>query len=581
MLSHIFSTSAVIVAVLFIRAIFRGRMPNRLIYALWAAVFIRLVVPGTLFDVEITIPDRYVQTDSYDYQSQTDTEDDRLTSDLPLYEDTQSNSLPAQTPEDAYLHEESALNTADKTSSTGISLASVIRYVYILGVFVVLCWFVSSDITVYRLLRKTRVFLRKDGYVSIYVSDTAVSPCTYGILPTIYLTSRLADLPEAELVVSHEKMHLNQLDNYRKPLRRLLLSIYWYNPLVWIYVILAERDAELACDEAVVSSLDEKGRLEYARMIFDYAPRAKISVASFGGKPMKKRISEITKKRSFNRTTTILALLLTAAFCLLGFVGCTGSAETVDESVSASQSIDNDDSSVKNERTWKEKLQNPDLPSPEEYVGKEITYAENGMPVFPSLEYRTNSDYVRSCAGGIDFTYDELVSMSQDEIAYFMLAPTTRKNHFDINPMLGTALQVDFNDENGNTCIAYEVDESLFDTYESFVQEIRTYFSEDIAAKLFSEGEYFEYGNTFYTTMMPKSEAVYLFHSIDYEIVSASETEIVYRGTAKYFVDEEEYKVYMSNTSMTFPEASFEIREYKYVLSIQDDGRWVFTEFEF
>ena len=40
-----------------------------------------------------------------------------------------------------------------------------------------------------------------------------------------------------------------------KPLGFLLLTIHWFNPLLWLSYVLLCRDIELACDEKVIKNL--------------------------------------------------------------------------------------------------------------------------------------------------------------------------------------------------------------------------------------------------------------------------------------------------------------------------------------
>lgn len=51
------------------------------------------------------------------------------------------------------------------------------------------------------------------------------------------------------------------------------LCLYWWNPLVWLMVRLANRDMELACDEAVLRALGPVCKKSYALALLDMAQR--------------------------------------------------------------------------------------------------------------------------------------------------------------------------------------------------------------------------------------------------------------------------------------------------------------------
>ena len=100
-----------------------------------------------------------------------------------------------------------------------------------------------------------------------YICDRLRDPFILGLFrPCIYLPSDLSE-PELGFVLAHERAHLRRRDHIWKPLGWLLLSVHWFNPLVWLAYALFCRDVEYACDESVVGGLDADGRRAYARAL--------------------------------------------------------------------------------------------------------------------------------------------------------------------------------------------------------------------------------------------------------------------------------------------------------------------------
>lgn len=100
-----------------------------------------------------------------------------------------------------------------------------------------------------------------------YICDRLRDPFILGLFrPRIYLPSDLSE-PELGFVLAHERAHLRRRDHIWKPLGWLLLSVHWFNPLVWLAYALFCRDVEYACDESVVGGLDADGRRAYARAL--------------------------------------------------------------------------------------------------------------------------------------------------------------------------------------------------------------------------------------------------------------------------------------------------------------------------
>ena len=109
----------------------------------------------------------------------------------------------------------------------------------------------------------------------ICVSNSRRAPLTFGVFrPTVLLPE---DLPVGDaqfrLVLAHELAHIRRRDCLRKLLLTVCLCLYWWNPLVWLMVWLANRDMELACDEAVLRALGPDCKKAYALTLLDMAQR--------------------------------------------------------------------------------------------------------------------------------------------------------------------------------------------------------------------------------------------------------------------------------------------------------------------
>lgn len=109
----------------------------------------------------------------------------------------------------------------------------------------------------------------------ICVSNSRRAPLTFGVFrPTVLLPE---DLPigdaQFQLVLAHELAHIRRKDCLRKLLLTVCLCLYWWNPLVWMMVWLANRDMELACDEAVLRALGPDCKKAYALTLLDMAQR--------------------------------------------------------------------------------------------------------------------------------------------------------------------------------------------------------------------------------------------------------------------------------------------------------------------
>ena len=67
----------------------------------------------------------------------------------------------------------------------------------------------------------------------------------------------------------HELTHLRRRDIWLKALALWVTALHWFDPLMWVMARAVERDTELACDEAVVRALPPEERGAYGRAILD------------------------------------------------------------------------------------------------------------------------------------------------------------------------------------------------------------------------------------------------------------------------------------------------------------------------
>ena len=76
---------------------------------------------------------------------------------------------------------------------------------------------------------------------NIYLADHIESPFVMGLLrPKIYLPSTLSE-QEHEYIILHEQTHIKRLDHIVKIVAFLVLTVHWFNPLVWMAFFCASR----------------------------------------------------------------------------------------------------------------------------------------------------------------------------------------------------------------------------------------------------------------------------------------------------------------------------------------------------
>ena len=153
-------------------------------------------------------------------------------------------------------------------------------------------------------------------------SEYVDSPFVLGVIhPLIYLPYGLDEQSMAH-VIAHEQAHIQRKDHWWKPLGFLLLTVHWFNPLMWVAHILLCRDIELACDEKVIKELGNAQRADYSQALLECSVsrlRVAACALAFGEVGVKERVKNVMNYKKPRFWIIIVSLVFCAmiAVCFL------------------------------------------------------------------------------------------------------------------------------------------------------------------------------------------------------------------------------------------------------------------------
>ena len=164
--------------------------------------------------------------------------------------------------------------------------------------------------------------------VDIRQCEYVSAPLTYGIVrPVILLPKEMAWGEPAAYVLEHELVHIRRFDAAWKLALSAAVCVHWFNPLAWAMYVLANRDLELSCDEAVVRRLGLGKKSAYALTLIGMEEtKSGLSplASNFSRNAIEERITAIMKMKK----TSIAAVLLAAVLvCGLSVGFATSAAE--------------------------------------------------------------------------------------------------------------------------------------------------------------------------------------------------------------------------------------------------------------
>lgn len=308
-----------IIAIVVVRSLLRNRLPGKVFQVLWFAVFLRLMVPFSIpcpFSV-------YSLAEKLSVEFSSDGTLGNHTAELA--------GAAAEMSGNKVSGEGVAANAEDKAD---MDLKTVCLAVYLCGVFLCILYYVSSYIRCYRefaasLPIEEAKVQEWDGElplrrkVSVRQWEGVGTPLAYGMFhPVILLPKSLvkADAGQMRFVLLHEYMHIRHFDTVKKFFLILSCCVHWFNPLVWVMCILANRDMEIACDENVIGYLGRDSRAAYAYVLIDMEEQRGVRFSfgnSFCKNAMEERVVAIMKEKKKSIAIGVLSGVLTAGIIMV------------------------------------------------------------------------------------------------------------------------------------------------------------------------------------------------------------------------------------------------------------------------
>ncbi len=285
------AASWLILAVLAVRLCLR-KAPKRVNVLLWGLVAVRLLCPLSLESVFSVIPSGetiplQIEMDTTPAIDSGITSFDRIVN--PMIADSNTPMVGA------------SVNPLQIT-------VAIYESIWLLGVWALLCY---AAISTLGLSQKLKTAVRYGD--NVFQSEYIQSPFVFGLIqPKIYLPYHVEE-ESLRYILAHEQAHIRRRDHWWEPLGFLLLTIHWFNPLMWAAYVLLCRDIELACDEAVIGELDPPRRADYSEALLRCSGSRRSVTAcpvAFGEVGVKQRVKSVLHYKKPGIWMVLLCVLL-------------------------------------------------------------------------------------------------------------------------------------------------------------------------------------------------------------------------------------------------------------------------------
>ena len=276
--------STVFVAVMLVLRLFLKRTPKWVNMLMWSLVAIRLMCPFVITSSVGIVSEKIVDPE--------------------VIEESYSQEIAYH---ELFTHE----SFEDRTETA----SHILFCVWLFGACLMLSLGVKSYL---RLKDKASAKVKTGG--SVYICDDIDNGFVLGLIRPKILVPSSVDPAFIEHIVRHEKTHIRHKDHIWKVLAYILLSLNWFNPLIWAAFICFSHDMELFCDEEATRGYSGEERATYAYALLSLASN-KITPANvaFGEVDLETRIKALSRKNKHCIVTGIVGasvVLLVSAFFL-------------------------------------------------------------------------------------------------------------------------------------------------------------------------------------------------------------------------------------------------------------------------
>lgn len=359
------TATVLILCILLIRRIFRRKIGSRMQYALWLLAALRLVIPVSAeFDLGSFSDFRLMDLVGEDESGIGERLEETIRLEEPIQMTVNSRSILFRLFTTDEIRETLEAMPKDGPTSVfmagklGFSRLDVLWFFWGIGGFIIGAWIVITNVVFSHRLKKRRkpfdlpeevktavfgeekvlggeeknsgLFRKKGRLPAFYAVEGISSPCLYGFPghEAVYLTADvIGDTDKLRHVIVHELVHKKHGDSLWAVLRGVLVTVYWFHPLVWAAAVCSKRDCELACDEGALAALGEKERVPYGETLLSIITQkghmsdlvCTATTMTGSGKSVKERIRFIAEKPKVFYAAAAGVLFLIAVVCLFVF----------------------------------------------------------------------------------------------------------------------------------------------------------------------------------------------------------------------------------------------------------------------
>lgn len=397
-------SSVMILFILLAKLLLKDKLKPRWSYLLWTLLVLRLMLPWTpesSFSVFNILPvEKHETTNERTpiYEQIGSIKSDTFGLNTDQITSMQPNNSAQYNESENVLHE-------NKSKENPIPIIQILSLVWLIGVVSMLGFIIVSNVrfatklkrepsiqdqTIQTLFEQCKDEMQIKRSITLIESSHVSSPTLFGVIrPKILLQKSVMNalnLSQLRYVFLHEMSHIKRNDIAMNWLLNILLTLHWFNPLLWYAYRKMRDDQEIACDSLALTRVNPEETKEYAltiiRLLENFSnPIRLASSASISSNKneLKRRVIMIASFRNNSYKWSLLGLVV-----MLLISGCTltnaksndnpqeALTESIEMAFTTEPSVINPDFPVPNDAVlFKGGAKNPNIKNYAKYIWNE------------------------------------------------------------------------------------------------------------------------------------------------------------------------------------------------------------------
>lgn len=200
-----------------------------------------------------------------------------------------------------------------ESHSPPITLWDISKWIYLMGVAIMLIRFLIQLFGVYQQLKNSTITKNAGYYLA--TSNKDISP--FSFWKYIVVNPNKYNEESFLHILEHERIHITQRHTIDMVFAELFLIVQWFNPLAWWHRHLLNQNLEFLVDQTILENGENKKTYQY-HLVQVAVPNIPLSISSnYNYSQLKNRIKMMNLQRSSLAVSWKYTLLLPISFLLL------------------------------------------------------------------------------------------------------------------------------------------------------------------------------------------------------------------------------------------------------------------------